>query len=643
MADKKININNVSWKTWVGIVLIILLSTFVFSWCLQLSLSWQFEARLGYVERQLEVQLNSSFYPMQNPPSYIVSQVNTTFCLQNGTTGRLDLYSADSSIIIQSGIDKLTTVGGSVYVKSGQYSANVTVRDKTLLVLDVGVSGVTYAVEAGGYCIRYANGYAWFENPVNMTGHQIVCGAFHSGTVAPSIATVGAWWYDTNTYTLRVYNGTAWTAISERVVVPMEQANQGPYTYMIFKNLTATYMLNGTTGAIDYGSKNESAVLNNAIGNLSQGQKMFIKSGTYKCHNVVLKAGIVIEGESRNSTVLQLDANDYLIKSHIDPLANPPLKDVLLKSFCLDGNKKAYPGGKSLLYGSFWYCDFIDLLLMNGKESNINLTKRAFDYSFENQFFNIESIGSDMDGLYASEVTDSRIWQSRFASCGGDAIHIKGCSVWLIADCYIGGGITNGIFLETASRMEIMNNEIDWCYQDHILMSAAYSCSIVNNRFYREADPPPTGDYSGIKLLNSYYNIINGNVFSRAESDEYKYFVEEEETGPPYTYSNVITGNVFNGEFARIAPVSAVDSLTIVRGNAGFVTENSGTAEASNDDWIAHGLAGEPDIVTLTIRETDANYFLQVKATNSTHFQIYLCDSGGNPVTTDKTIYWYCE
>jgi len=70
----------------------------------------------------------------------------------------------------------------------------------------------------------------------------------------------------------------------------------------------------------------------------------------------------------------------------------------------------------------------------------------------------------------------------------------------------------------------------------------------------------------------------------------------------------------------------------------------SGTMEASNDDWIAHGLAGTPALVILTVNETDANYCIQLKATNSTHFQIYLYDlTAGAAETVDKTIHWYAE
>ena len=78
-----------------------------------------------------------------------------------------------------------------------------------------------------------------------------------------------------------------------------------------------------------------------------------------------------------------------------------------------------------------------------------------------------------------------------------------------------------------------------------------------------------------------------------------------------------------------------------VRWNKGYVTENEGLSELSNDDWFAHGCAGTPDYVQLIVEESDAPYSCQLKAKNSTHCQVYLYDivaAGAEDV--DKTIHW---
>ena len=101
---------------------------------------------------------------------------------------------------------------------------------------------------------------------------------------------------------------------------------------------------------------------------------------------------------------------------------------------------------------------------------------------------------------------------------------------------------------------------------------------------------------------------------------------------------------VGQGEMLIGTPNTGADFEVIIEDNIDFKTENSGTSEASNDDWIAHGLIDEPTSVIPIIEETDARYFLQIKATNSTHFQIYLYDDTAGAVEdTDKTINWHAK
>ena len=95
---------------------------------------------------------------------------------------------------------------------------------------------------------------------------------------------------------------------------------------------------------------------------------------------------------------------------------------------------------------------------------------------------------------------------------------------------------------------------------------------------------------------------------------------------------------------ASINLVNCNFSATVTKLSDVGYSRNWGIVEASNDDWVSHTLAGTPTLVTLTIEETDANYCLQLKATNSTHFQIYLYDLTASTLeTVDKTINWYAE
>jgi len=80
--------------------------------------------------------------------------------------------------------------------------------------------------------------------------------------------------------------------------------------------------------------------------------------------------------------------------------------------------------------------------------------------------------------------------------------------------------------------------------------------------------------------------------------------------------------------------------------STGWTTVRSGTAEASNDDWVSYGatFVTAPDTVILTVQESDARYIAQVKSKNTTHFQLYLYDeTAGAAEDTDKTVSWFAE
>jgi len=80
--------------------------------------------------------------------------------------------------------------------------------------------------------------------------------------------------------------------------------------------------------------------------------------------------------------------------------------------------------------------------------------------------------------------------------------------------------------------------------------------------------------------------------------------------------------------------------------NYGYQTVATGTAEASNDDMInlPYTFAGSPNIVLLTVQESDANYVAQVKSTSTTQIQLYLYDLDASALeTTNKTIAYYAE
>lgn len=245
--------------------------------------------------------------------TYICGLYNTTFFYaQNSSTGEYEWLSSNDDTVLQNAIDATNASGGgSVYVKSGTYSASVTVKTNVLLILEAGVSGVTYTTQTSSYCIRYASGYAWFEHPVNMTGHEIKSGAFHTGTVAPSNPSVGQWWYDTSSYNLKIYNGTDWATVQGEQGPAGEAGTlegKQPYAYLVFQNSTAVYMVNGTTGQVDWSHEDAGTLITNALGNSSGQGEVYVTAGEYTIYAPVrmMDGNIALVGAGENVTILKM-------------------------------------------------------------------------------------------------------------------------------------------------------------------------------------------------------------------------------------------------------------------------------------------------------------------------------------------------
>jgi len=109
--------------------------------------------------------------------------------------------------------------------------------------------------------------------------------------------------------------------------------------------------------------------------------------------------------------------------------------------------------------------------------------------------------------------------------------------------------------------------------------------------------------------------------------------------------NNIIYHNNLNSS----TKVTDSGTGTIKRFNIGFVTENSGTSTIANNEWVSHGLAGTPTVVTITVRT--ATYGTPAVPVvvgwinqNSTKFQVSAYWTNGTAITNDAiSISWYTE
>jgi len=101
-------------------------------------------SEMEQLERLLRIDIASTFYTLQKPASYIISQLKsgakTYNCMQNGTTGKLVWYSTDADEIFNACNSNLTSIGGKIVVRFGAYQVDalITIRENVTMEFEAG-------------------------------------------------------------------------------------------------------------------------------------------------------------------------------------------------------------------------------------------------------------------------------------------------------------------------------------------------------------------------------------------------------------------------------------------------------------------------------------------------------------------------
>lgn len=599
------------------------------------------------------------------PCSYVVDSNTSHTFLYNGTTLHLDESSSSNrSLPVQNAIDTLTAdIGGMIFVRSGDYvDASVTVKNNVVLMLEVGVSGFDYTVTGTGVVMRYANGYAILDAPLNMTGHQILYGVFHSGSAKPSNPVEAQWFYDTDDHTLYIWNSTDWEDYSSAVqgeqgpAGPAGKVEGLPFTYLCFTNATSSYLVNGTTGEID-DSGTGVYVLQTALDSDSSAKTIHLKKGFTASGTItVTYSGVSLLGDSAPA-----EYGDV----------TPSITKLVLNS---SGT------GSDLRSCLFEGIQFKEIRFFTGtgtsEEVRYNYFRNCKVRSSSAE--NTQGIVFDGEGIYMNDFThflDCYFYQVSAQDGYGFITLLKnkgGCSIFWLDHChyyteadnmtyFYDQGSEGGQIVHTASTIALQgegftmvrynvtnyNRGIEWIWSDgsievepyftlaHISGSAGtlgtFFADIHDNRIMCKGY---AGHYSDFIVINNEHSNTawrghsNGLMFH----DNYEIGLTEGDM------HDIYIGTPAEGEYFRVN----------IYDNLGFPTRKTGSSEASNDDWIEHGLGRwedglTPEFISLAVEESDARYVVNPIARNDTHFQISLYYANGTVCTIDKTIMWSAE
>lgn len=451
--------------------------------------------------------------------------------------------------------------------------------------------------------------------------------------------------------------------------------------YMDDLPATASFVINtdGTTiwatrydGKIVYSGSDAQTIIQNALDALSSGrtwkEKVVLKgSFTMSKYNISVSSYTIIEGSG--STLKTADGlvydNDWAYFMNTGSLRN-----VEIRNLVFDDNYAGSPGEWA------YFLNFSNAENLTVKDCMFITPKRVgdnywIDLGGDNVFFEKNSVFGNDQVNFGSSVDSTKkvcIRENYFEDC---ALFIRRAGV--VEDNIFSGIAESTIY---SSYVEVVGNwaNISQCFVG-LSGSTAKNIRIANNFVYSSAT-----SYNLIESQNSASCVdISGNflhggsivieIVLPSSNITIKENIIEYSTNYCLCLQNNIDngwveGNVIRNNVKGIHLMAGNKDWTIINNffhnntdydiswadltgnvvikrNIGFVTENSSVSELANDDWFAHGCAGEPDQVLLTVEETDANYCIQLKAKNSTHCQVYLYDlSGSAPETVAKTVHW---
>ncbi len=274
--------------------------------------------------------------------------------------------------------------GGKVFVKSGSYAAIVTVKDKVHLVIEKGAATVTVSIGAGASCTvedwnvetlkHYESGTLIYSedhkngnvvttwlNGTNLVGNYLYLGSLTSDPISPN---VGEMWYRSDLCQYRGYNGTVINLGSGSTgpAGPAGGVARMPFTYLVFRNTTSTYMMD-KTGTVVGSNNDNDTVINWALGNLTAGRATYEEVDVQSDPEMIINNPITPASwtylHTDGSVKLASGSNCNMIQN-----ANPSTEDhsVIIDGGQWDGNDAGNSAGDVIYWIQGTDCaDYLDI------------------------------------------------------------------------------------------------------------------------------------------------------------------------------------------------------------------------------------------------------------------------------------------
>jgi hypothetical protein len=390
------------------------------------------------------------------------------------------------------------------------------------------------------------------------------------------------------------------------------------YDYIIRINGSYYEAINGTTGQIDFGGAGNAGGINGSnalaviaatvasgyIGGVYNFVRILIKKGIYPISGVIpWYSNVEINGEGR-STILNLTTNSNLLSTNGMTSHSLHFGNLVLKNIQLEGNNHTGDAihleyvsdtlmenvyienfvGCALYLKEGWVGHYKFLKIDNcgsvaSSMGAIHLISSSSDVTCDLVFINIVCAGYAFAGLVVGTLTDYGVNVNRFQNC------------------IFEGSVGN-------SYPAIK------CFGNFNMFIGCDCAWVANNQMVVVLDGDQNSFTYGAIRGNSSNNSILGVTstlwgINRA----------------------IITGNMFC--YGTLTCDTGAHTTAKVYGNVGFITENSGQYQFTNNQWYNHGLSGSPQLGTVLITSRE-NALIFVLQANSTQFQVGTSDGSAH-------------
>lgn len=588
--------------------------------------------RAGYVGDETE-----QWYTPSQEASCIVGLFNSThFYMQNHTGHGYSGYegyeflSTNDDTVIQYAIDNVTTDGGSVFVKSGTYTATVVLKTSVRLILDKNAATISVSINAGATAIledynaariRYwVSGTLTYDEDMTAGSLTLIDGIY-SGWVNSTSINADNYYLDDQT--LGFVGPTAFT---------IDQS--GSYT-------RAWYGANNT---LAFQSTNASAILNNAVGNLTGNTKkgrIFVRNGAYTINtDVLLGKGTYLKGESVDGVVFTAGATLTTCMFNIyyrDPVNDDngfQISDLTIDMN--DQNGHAIYGGylrtalpvSGLEYLKIYnvkvgYCAIYAVDPFNIRMANIRITTAGTGVKLEAAYLNLKSGNLVMTDIRVGTLGDNVVCFNFTGLSDATAMNlIQGNLLMVVSDTSREGCISfYATYLLTSTFVECDFETTDWgVFLDH----GCDGVTFVGGLITCGAETGSIGAY----IHGAAGGTTKRNIFNAVQISGEASVYTDASTGSSYR-------NVLRDCFLTGNGTVDIGTETLIYNCQNYVTEFVGShASTVNAHTVGHGLDVAPNHLSIEIAFAGAGELMIASAYNigASTFDVYLYWTNGTAV-----------